>query len=203
MVSIPVTRSGSVQGLQGRAWSNEEHWRARYQDTFAVLDGLHFRSTAEVRSTPVQVRAIVVAPDQDLQPQTFTTVAATTSIVPGERITALDMPLPGSGWTLVHSNVLAGQVSTIRPGVRSPKSTGKHGIRCNIREPDTSSPYLRCIPINLIGNTLPTGRYQLAFGFVRPGEPNSLPTTQGEVSLTTAGRPHVVDTFVWVTFWEW
>jgi hypothetical protein len=182
-ISIPVTRTGPVDGLTGYAWMNavDETYptvRSYSPDTFPVLDGSHYRSTAEVR-------AAVLVPDPDGSADR-TKLSLTTTIVPGESITAVDVSLPDYGWRIIGSNAAT------------------HQVRCGV-VPGPDSPVLHCQPAAADGS-LPAGRYPLALTLGttrRPAppcyaEPTSPTCWASRVSLTAAGvSPQVQDTFRW------
>lgn len=181
-ISIPVTRTGPVDDLTGYAWINavDEPYgvRAWAPDTFPVLDGSHYRSTAEVR-------AAVLVPDPDAAADRVK-LSLTTTIVPGESVTALDVSLPDYGWRILGSNAAA------------------HDAGCGIR-PGPDSPVLHCQPAAATGR-LPAGRFQLAFvlGTTRRpappcyAEPRDPTCWSSRVSLTAQGLPpQVQDTFRW------
>ena len=169
-VSIPVTRTGSVEGMTGRARADVGP-HLGYADTFPVLGGLHYRSTAEVRNAPVRREASSV--------EGRATLSVTTTIVPGEAITALDItpPTVGGTWRIIGSNI------------------ANHGVRC-ITTRNLDGAILHCTPSAGSASGLPAGRYQLVFdlGF------HGVETVEySQVSLTAAGLcPEVVDTFAWV-----
>jgi hypothetical protein len=166
-VSIPVQRTGDVAGLTGRAWAFAGTSRG-YEDTFPVLDGTHYRSTAEVRRAPLTRDA----------GEGRASVAVTTTVVPKETITALDVTLPPGRWRIVGSNV------------------ANHGVRCSVNGSGTTSASLHCRPVDASASGLPVGRYQLVLTLGFCGDPED---EYSEVSLTAAGLdPEVQDTFAWV-----
>jgi hypothetical protein len=169
-VSIPVTRTGSVDGLTGSARSLAES-ADTYVDTFPVLDGSHYRSTAEVRAAPVTREAGEAEGRANL--------AVTTTIVPREAITALDVSLPAGAWRIIGSNV------------------ANHGVRCSLAGVGTGSPSVHCRAGAADASGLPAGRYNLVLILGFDGDPQE---QYSQVSLTeSALAPDVEDTFPWVT----
>ena len=169
-VSIPVTRTGDVAGLTGTAWAFADG-AVGYDDTFAVLDGSHYRSTAEVRNAPTTQESGSV--------EGRATLSVTTTIVPGESITALDVtpPTVDGTWRIIGSNI------------------ANHGVRCTPRW--NAMAILHCTPSAASASGLPAGRYQLVFDLGLHGVQK---VQYSEVSLTAAGlSPEVQDTFAWVT----
>ena len=168
-VSIPVTRTGSVEGLTGRAWAFADT-SAWYEDTFPVLDGSHYRSTTEVRNAPFTRDAG--------EAEGRASLSVTTTVVPGESIEAVDVTIPAGSWRLIGSNA------------------GNHGVRCNVLDPGTGSPTLHCRPDAAPASGLTAGRYHLVLTLGFRGEPKR---QYSEVSLAAAGHsPEVQDTFAWV-----
>ncbi len=170
-VSIPVTRIGSVEGLTGSAWASQEGASDDVaQDTFPVLDGSHYRSTAEVRAAYVTGDAGGVAGRA--------TISLSTTIVPGEEITDLNSTLPSGSWRIIGSNV------------------ANHGVRCSVMGSGTEAPSLHCRPDAASGRAFAPGRYNLALVLGGEGEPG----TTSQVSLSASGHsPELEDTFGWVT----
>lgn len=169
-VSIPVTRSGSVDGLTGSARSLAAT-ADTYVDTFPVLDGSHYRSTAEVRAAPVTADAGGLEGEAKL--------ALTTTIVPREAITALDVSLPAGSWRITGSNV------------------AHHGVRCSLVGVGAGSPSVHCRADAAAASGLPVGRYNLVLNLGFEGDPQEQYST---VSLTESTlAPDVQDTFPWVT----
>ena len=180
-VSIPVTRTGSVDGLTGLAWMNaadsDGMVRSFSPDTFPLQP--QYRSTAEVRTAPL-------VPDPD-GAGGQAKLSLTTTIVPRESITALDVSLPDYEWRIIGSNAAA------------------HDVRCAVLSgPD--SPTLHCQPTAAANGSLPVGRYHLALTLGFQPAPQRPPTcsiteqdcNRAHVSLTAAGRSsEVADTFYW------
>lgn len=168
-VSIPVTRIGSVEGLTGTAWAVDDT-SVGYEDTFPVLDGSHYRSTAEVRIAPVT---------RDADPAYGrATVAVTTTIVPRESITALDVtpPTVTGDYRIIGSNIAG------------------HGVRCSPRW--NGSPMIHCFPSDASASGLPAGRYNLVLTIGFLGEQAD---SYAQVSLTASGlEREVADTFAYV-----
>ena len=169
-VSIPVTRTGSVEGLTGRAWGFGDT-SVGYEDTFPVLAGTHYRSTAEVRAAPVTRDAV--------DSEGRANLAVTTTMVPKEAITALDVTLPAGRWRIIGSNV------------------ANHGVRCGVVQSGSDSPTLHCRPSDPSASGFTTGRYQLVLNLGFLGEPDN---EFSAVSLTGSGlSPEEEDTFPWVS----
>ncbi len=173
-VTLPVTRTGNLAGLSGlvgRAWVDvywaEGVW-AFGQDTFPVLDASHWLSTAEVR------RAAVTYADPS-QLAGRVTLPVTLTVVPGERVTALDVPLA-------------------RPGTWSLESTdaATHGVLCVVRRTTGGGQILQCTART--GSGLPAGRYPISARLRFTGvDPVAQP---GLVALGVGGRPvELMDSF--------
>lgn len=168
-VSIPVTRTGSVAGLTGDAWAVEAGGQG-YQDTFPVLDGSHYRSTAEVRAVPVVRDQAETAGRANL--------SITTTVVPRDTITALDVTLPPGHWRIMGTNA------------------PHHGTRCAVVGSGTDAPTVHCRPAAPAGDAFAPGRFNLVLILGLDGRPEQ---TYSEVSLTASGlSPEAVDTFPWV-----
>jgi len=176
-VTIPVTRTGDVTGLTGSTWvdapTGDGETGSYSSDTFPVYDDLHPRSTAEVRTAPV-------TPDPDSQGGAAT-VAVTTTVVPKDSVSALDVALPPGGWRITGSN------------------TRTHDVRCSLlaagTATGTATPSVHCVPMAAAGGAFPAGRYQLVLRLVFTGD-TELATSQ--VALTTsAAGPEAQDTFDW------
>jgi hypothetical protein len=181
-VSIPVTRTGGVEGLTGTVWAFGAT-SVGYDDTFPVLDGTHYRSTAEVRAAPLtrdeeesEVGAASKRDEEESEGRA--TVSMTTTIVPKEAITTLDVALPEGKWRIVGSNV------------------ANHGVRCRVLGSETDSATLHCRPADASASGFPAGRYQLVLDLEFCGDPED---QFSDVSLTQSGRlPEVQDTFAWI-----
>jgi hypothetical protein len=170
-VSIPVTRIGSVEGLTGSAWASQEGVSDdRSQDTFPVLDGSHYRSTAEVRAAYVTRDAAGT--------EGRATISLATTMVPGEDITALDSTLPSGSWRIVGSNAV------------------NHGVRCSVVGSGTEAPGLHCRPAAASASGFAPGRYNLVLLLGGDSDPGA----SSQVSLTASGQsPEPEDTFPWAT----
>jgi hypothetical protein len=165
-VSIPVTRIGSVEGLTGSAWASAGA-SGGYVDTFPVLPGSHYRSTAEVRTAPVTTDADGI--------EERATVSTTMTILPNEAITAVDItpPTVTGDYRFISSNVAG------------------HGVRCTPRW--NGSPVVHCWPSDASARGLPAGRYNLVLTIGFRGAQDH---QNSQVSLTAAGQSSEwVDTF--------
>ncbi|MDQ2756027.1 MAG: hypothetical protein M3Y71_05620 [Actinomycetota bacterium] len=149
-VTLPVTRTGAlpVSGSLGHTWvdalDGAGHVSRYGFDSFPVVGGSHFFSTAEVRTAPM-----VADPGSSLSG--VATVPVSMTVVPGEQVAAVDVTLPGSAtWSLLGSNALP------------------QGVSCSVHPATTGVKTLHCVGSN--GAPLPAGRYQLVstLGFTGP-----------------------------------
>ena len=174
-ISIPVTRTGPVAGLAGATsfWEiNPSYGSVSYaSDTFPVVDGTHFRSTGEVRSLYTGIGGSVSGRDQG-------DIAVTMTVVPGERVHAVDLQLPPADWQL-----LAWQLGP--------------QISCRLAG-GPAAPVIHCAAAT--NRYFPLGRYPFV---VKVGVPPAEDTSSGQdatVALAVNGAdPVIQDTFGWYT----
>lgn len=174
-VTLPVTRTGSLTGLTGlpgRTWMAALNGSGEVDsyglDTFPVIDGSHYRSSAEVRGAPSS------ADPASSTGGILAILPLTVTVVPGEVITALDVPLPSASMRIAGTN-----------------GAGL-GIACVVRATPAPS-VLHCTAGS---GGFPAGRYQLVVN-LRADGPTSGP---GTVALTAAGgASEVQDSFAWTS----
>lgn len=172
-VTLPVTRTGSLDaltGLPGQTWMkavNADGELSSYGfDTFPVFDGRHYRSSAEVRTAPS------VADPASTTGGVVAILPITMTIVPGEVITALDVPLPSASMRIVGTNAVG------------------YGIACAVRATADLS-VLHCAGPS---GAFPAGRYQLVVN-LRADRPV---LGDGTLALTAAGgTSEPQDSFAW------
>jgi hypothetical protein len=179
-VLFRVSHSGSVAGLRGTSSvyslvdrggdGSPDGVGPRNQDTFPVYGPGHFRSTAEVRMVPVS--------SSDL-PEVEAPLSATVTVVPGEKVTAVELGLGSAAWSVTGSNA------------------GRYGLQCSVRRVGTATLHCKPAPGQ---EAFPAGRFQLAFA-LRASGPTTPPT--GGTSTVALGlegdAPVDVDDFYWAS----
>lgn len=185
-VSFRVRHSGSTAGLRGTSsvyavtsYSDDyltEYIGRRNEDMFPVYRSPHYRSSAEVRMVPVDW------PGWPASSRNVAELGTSVTVVPGERVTALDLDLGGIQWRATGSNA------------------ARHGIQCFVRR--VAVPALHCKPAPG-RDGFPVGRFQLvvdlSYGGVPPIHiPDWRSDPRSSVALTVDGGPSaVIDDFYW------
>lgn len=173
-ITIPVTRTGAVTGLTGATnfWevSPYDGPVSYNSDTFPVVDGTHFRSTAEVRNFYTGLLPSSLHRDRG-------DIAVTMTVVPGERVHAVDIQLPPADWRL-----LAYQLHPL--------------VDCQLTGAPTA-PLIHCAPITA-GRDFPAGRYPFVIKVDLPEDEDFSLGQPGTVALGVNGADPVIgDTFGW------
>ena len=175
-ITIPLTRTGSITGLTGRTDIWEENPfdgpYSFYSDSFPVVDGTHFRSTAEVRGLLTNLPVNGSAYD-------LGDIAVTLTAVPGERVHAIDVQLPPADWGIV-----AWQQNS--------------WITCRLSG-GPAAPLIHCASINS-NVDFPAGRYPFVVKVRIPSSEDDSSGQDATVALTVNGAaPLIQDTFQWTS----
>lgn len=175
-ISIPVTRSGPATGLTRATtfWEvNPSYGAVSYaSDTFPVVDAAHVRSNAEVRS--LHTGSQPSFPGYDVGD-----IAVTMTVVPGERVHALDLQLPPADWRVVAYQL-------------------RSRVTCTLSEAE-DAPLIHCAASNP-GVDFPAGRYPFVVKVAVPAAEDDSAGQDAAVALTVNGNaPAVQDTFGWVS----
>lgn len=168
-VTLPFTGDAIQVGMFGRSnvytYVEEAGGISDYsRDTFEVIDGDHFQSTAEVRNAPV-------TPDPVPDPRTGTeTVVTSLDIVAGEQVTGVDVTLARDTWRLVGTNAAV------------------HGLQCFVRR---LGPILHCRAAPGRPAAFSEGRYTLVANlhYVDPDGSRDPTWMTSVVSMSVDGQP--------------
>ncbi|MEO3935223.1 hypothetical protein V3N99_00545 [Dermatophilaceae bacterium Soc4.6] len=164
-VTLPVSHTGALPGpvLTGHTWVDaldvDGHVGRYGFDSFPVVDGSHFFSTAEIRTAPLQA-------DPDSTLSGLATLPVSMTVVPGEQVAAVDVSLPGGAtWSMAGSNAAL------------------RGLGCTVPTSASGVQSLHCVAPD--GAPLPAGRYQLV-STLRYAGPN-VDGRNTRVALTMVG----------------